>query len=480
MLSISNPSWGNVSSDRSGYGGVITYDALGRRIRKVIADLGGGNGGLTGDIPAGTTDYLYDGVQCIEERDDSNDAIRQYVWGQYVDELIQQRDINGSDVDYYMLSDLLYRAAELRDDAGTTTEESYDGDAYGNTQIFNSGSTRIYDPLCQFIFTGRRFDPETSNATTQIYFYRARYYSPTLGRFISRDPIGYEDSMNLYEYVGGEATDAVDPMGLTKACALKQCYELGNRYAKLENTLKALRHHSRELGKMIPDHSRKIAALRRQLSDLNTIKERHQNLADRTADVLKRTIGRMHHYNKKASGLTNRAGVIGSLSTETGVQVARYGGLRAGGKVAAYFVPGLNVASTLYGIYSLIRDLSKWVDVTECKRKRDVELDALNSDWFTRKMQTLADARDIVAQTEKKGNPLAADLLGLVLLEKAAKAEYSRAGDELRTNMNRLSKVFRLWKELGCETKVIPGTRTYLSEFATAQARGKPLVYKGD
>jgi len=46
-----------------------TYDALGRRIRKVIEDLDGGYGGLTGNIPSGTWDYLYTGVQCIEERD---------------------------------------------------------------------------------------------------------------------------------------------------------------------------------------------------------------------------------------------------------------------------------------------------------------------------------------------------------------------------------------------------------------------------
>ena len=69
-------------------------------------------------------------------------------------------------------------------------------------------------PTCQFIFTGRRLDPETSNSTTQMYFYRARYYSPTLGRFISRDPIDYDGGMNLYEYVGGMGADLLDPRGL--------------------------------------------------------------------------------------------------------------------------------------------------------------------------------------------------------------------------------------------------------------------------
>jgi len=73
---------------------------------------------------------------------------------------------------------------------------------------------RRYVTLPQFIFTGRRFDPETSNATTQMYFYRARYYSPTLGRFISRDPIGYGSGMSLYAYVQSKPTVSGDPSGL--------------------------------------------------------------------------------------------------------------------------------------------------------------------------------------------------------------------------------------------------------------------------
>jgi len=213
-----------------------TYDALGRRIRKVISD-----GGLTGDLDNDTVDYLYDGAQCIEERDptggpeSADAAIRQYVWGQYVDELIQQVEIDPDDSEtitatYYMLSDLLYRAVALTDDSDPAEiQEAYDCDAYGNTiaydasdggDWFSDNARSIYDvsgrgyPLCEFIFTGRRFDPETSDATTQMYFYRARYYSPTLGRFISRDPIGYAGGMNLYGYLGGMAAGRLDPMGL--------------------------------------------------------------------------------------------------------------------------------------------------------------------------------------------------------------------------------------------------------------------------
>jgi len=137
--------------------------------------------------------------------------------------MIQQKVIGETETDYYMLNDLLYRAAVLTDDEGAIVE-TYDCDAYGNTIAysadgvdntwFTDDDVATNNPKCQFIFTGRRFDPETSNATTQMYFYRARYYSPTLGRFISRDPIDYAGGMNLYEYVGGGVAGRLDPPGL--------------------------------------------------------------------------------------------------------------------------------------------------------------------------------------------------------------------------------------------------------------------------
>jgi YD repeat-containing protein len=66
------------------------YDAMNRRIQKTIVDLGTGFGGLTGDIPAGTTDYLYDGQQIIELCNDATPGVWTQVnfWGQYMDELL--------------------------------------------------------------------------------------------------------------------------------------------------------------------------------------------------------------------------------------------------------------------------------------------------------------------------------------------------------------------------------------------------------
>ena len=56
-----------------------------------------------------------------------------------------------------------------------------------------------------YMFTGRRYDSEN---------YRTRYYNPYIGRFLQVDTIGYEDSMNLYIYVGNNPVILIDPWGL--------------------------------------------------------------------------------------------------------------------------------------------------------------------------------------------------------------------------------------------------------------------------
>jgi RHS repeat-associated protein len=58
-------------------------------------------------------------------------------------------------------------------------------------------------------FTGREWDPETN-----LYYYRARYYDPKVGRFISEDPIGFDGGVNFYGYADAGPTTATDPSGL--------------------------------------------------------------------------------------------------------------------------------------------------------------------------------------------------------------------------------------------------------------------------
>jgi RHS repeat-associated protein len=87
-------------------------------------------------------------------------------------------------------------------------------------------------------FTGREWDPEIN-----LYYYRARYYDPKVGRFISEDPIGLTGGVNFYGYVGGQPTNAVDPFGLealgeidsngdSEARARAQIVDLWDRYSR--------------------------------------------------------------------------------------------------------------------------------------------------------------------------------------------------------------------------------------------------------
>jgi RHS repeat-associated protein len=59
------------------------------------------------------------------------------------------------------------------------------------------------------LFTGRRYEPETG-----LYHYRARFYSPKLGRFLQPDPIGYAGGINVYAYCMNDPLNATDPTGL--------------------------------------------------------------------------------------------------------------------------------------------------------------------------------------------------------------------------------------------------------------------------
>jgi len=91
--------------------------------------------------------------------------------------------------------------------------ERYHDTPYGKLSIldpnFSADDNGKSDLANPYSFTGRRSDDETG-----LYYFRNRYYGWHVGRFVSRDPIGYEGSeWNLYEYVGGTPLTRTDPIG---------------------------------------------------------------------------------------------------------------------------------------------------------------------------------------------------------------------------------------------------------------------------
>ena len=102
------------------------------------------------------------------------------------------------------LTDLLGSTMALA--SGTAIQTSYGYDPYGVSSVTGAASTN------SFQYTGR----ENDGTTAGLMFYRARYYNPAWGRFVSEDPIGVKGGVNLYGYVDDAPSFNGDATGLGK------------------------------------------------------------------------------------------------------------------------------------------------------------------------------------------------------------------------------------------------------------------------
>ena len=194
----------------------FTYDPFSRRISKTtqkegIEDEDSENNDEEDNddkVVPRTAYYVYDSEDIILEYNQKDKITTRYTHGPGIDEPLS---IERNNELYYYHYDGLGSVTSLTDQKQKIVE-TYAYDSFGNLKRQGNKTKN------RFTYTGREWDKETG-----LYYYRARYYSPTLGRFLQRDPIGYYDSMNLYLYVQNNPLNYFDPFG-------EDAYYINNKF----------------------------------------------------------------------------------------------------------------------------------------------------------------------------------------------------------------------------------------------------------
>ena len=159
------------------------------------------------------TAYIYNGSQVVAELDklNSDKLERTYHYGNYVDEclMLTNYDAQGTGTTVYPQHDRQYSVRALVDGSGSIIE-SYDYSPMGKITTFDANGSQISESAHgnSYGYTGRRLDQESG-----LWYFRARYYSDDLGRFLSRDPKGYIDGLSMYTAFFAEKF-GMDPLGL--------------------------------------------------------------------------------------------------------------------------------------------------------------------------------------------------------------------------------------------------------------------------
>jgi RHS repeat-associated protein len=160
----------------------FAYDASGKRTSKTVNGV--------------ATTYLYDGANIVQEQTGGSSSAN--MLNGELDEVLVRTDSSGA---LSPIGDGLGSVVALTDSAGTV-QTSYAYEPFGKTTAVGAASSNPTK------YTGREDDG------TGLYYYRARYYAPSLQRFISEDPIGFSGGLNFYAYVENDPVNGVDPYGL--------------------------------------------------------------------------------------------------------------------------------------------------------------------------------------------------------------------------------------------------------------------------
>lgn len=160
------------------------YDALGRRTAKVVKDFE--------KLNEFSRKYLYNGQDILAELDESDNTLAIYTHSSVrVDDIlsadIRSKKLANSEGSYFYLKDDLGTIVDITDASGAVVQH-YSYSSFGRILAIRDGNGNDItgSPLIapNFTYTGREIDSETG-----LYYYRARYYDPGTGRFLTPDPI---------------------------------------------------------------------------------------------------------------------------------------------------------------------------------------------------------------------------------------------------------------------------------------------------
>jgi RHS repeat-associated protein len=180
------------------------YDALGRRA-------------WTWDGTA-TNFFVYDGIHVLADVDRTGGVRRSYLWGPGIDNLLAMtiHDGPGAPRTVYPIKDHLGTVHAFADGNGALVER-YEYDAWGRVLAVydSSGQPSMVNGLWssslgnRYLFQGREY-----SWSTGLYFFRARWYDPMTGRWLSNDPIGISGGLNQSVFCADDPVNFMDPDGL--------------------------------------------------------------------------------------------------------------------------------------------------------------------------------------------------------------------------------------------------------------------------